>query len=240
MKPVAIIQHTEVGAPGSVPSILDELGVPSTIVRVVDGESIPDRAEDFSGLITMGGYMGVYDPLPWIAQEIALIREAAALGMPVAGHCLGSQIMAVAFGARVKRNERPEIGWNHIVLEQTLSATEWFGKDAGEHVLAFQWHGDTFELPPGAERLATSAYCENQVFVVDERHLAMQCHLEMTPELVELSVSRNGAQMDREVNAKNPAATSRQQTLENLAAQTANMRATLLRLYSRWVRSIEH
>lgn len=240
MKPIAIIQHTEVGAPGSVPSILDELGLPWTMVRIVDGAPVPEHAEEFSGLITLGGYMGAYDPLPWIAREIALLREAATLGIPVSGHCLGSQLVAVALGGSVRRNARPEIGWGKLVLEPTQQAREWFGQAEASPVLAFQWHGDTFELPPGARRLASNPYCENQVFVKDDRHLAMQCHLEMTPELIEFSVARNGAQMDREAQAGNPAVTGREQTLADLAERTAEMRATLLRLYTRWARNLQN
>lgn len=239
MKPVVILQHTEVGAPGWVPSILDELGLPSVVVNLMEGGTTPATAREYAGVITLGGHMSVYDPLPWIAGEIALIREAASLGIPIAGHCLGSQIMAVAFGAKVGRNARPEIGWNHIVVDSTPRAREWLGADSGEPLLAFQWHSDTFELPPGAERMATSEHCQNQIFVVDDRHLAMQCHLEMTPALVDLSVSRNGAQLDREFASGNAAVTSREQTLENLSVRTTGMRAVLLRLYSRWAESIE-
>ncbi len=238
MKPVVILQHTEVGAPGWVPSILDELGLPWVVVNLMEGGTIPASARAYSGVITLGGYMSVYDPLPWITEEIALLREAVSLGIPIAGHCLGSQIMAVALGAKVVRNTRPEIGWNPIVVERTPRAHEWLGASPGDSLVAFQWHSDTFELPLGAERLATSQHCRNQIFVVDDRHLAMQCHLEMTPALVDLSLSRNGAQLDREFVSGNAAVTSREQTLEDLPARTAGMRAVLLRLYSRWAQSI--
>ncbi|MDR6856123.1 type 1 glutamine amidotransferase [Variovorax guangxiensis] len=238
MKPIAIFQHTEVGAPGTVPSILDALQLPWRIVRIVDGEPVPASADSFSGLVLMGGFMSVHDPLAWIAREIALIREAASLGVPVCGHCLGSQILATALGGSVRRNARPEIGWNPITVADTPTAQEWLGEAAGTQLLAFQWHGDTFELPPGAERIATSAHCENQAFVMNGRHLAMQSHLEMTPELVQLSVARNGSQMDRELHAGNPAVTSREQTLSDLRERTTAMKAILLRLYSRWAEGL--
>lgn len=238
MKPIAVFQHTEVGAPGTVLPILESLGLPCTVVRIVDGQAVPERAEDFAGLVFMGGYMGVHDPLPWIAQELALIRQADALCIPVAGHCLGSQLVACALGGSVRRNAVPEIGWNTIIVDSTPQAAEWFGRDAGTRLLAFQWHGDTFELPPRAQRIATSVHCVNQAFVVDDRHLALQCHLEMTPELVELSVARNGAQLVREFDAGNRAATSRTQTLSDLLPRTADMKSTLQQLYSRWAQNL--
>jgi GMP synthase-like glutamine amidotransferase len=105
-------------------------------------------------------------------------------------------------------------------------------------VRVFQWHADTFELPPGAERIATGMHCENQAFVMDGRHLAMQCHLEMTPQLVALSVERNGPQLDRALRAGHPAVTSREQTLADLPARTNGMKSVLHRLYSRWAQGL--
>lgn len=90
MKPIAVFQHTEVGAPGAVVPILEALGREVVLVRIVDGDAVPADASGFGGLVFMGGSMGARDPLPWIAQELALIRDADARGIPVAGHCLGS------------------------------------------------------------------------------------------------------------------------------------------------------
>ncbi|MCD2512581.1 type 1 glutamine amidotransferase [Comamonas endophytica] len=238
MKPVGIFQHTEVGAPGSIPGLLAELGVPARVLRIVDGEAVPQDPQASSGLVFMGGYMAVHDDLPWIAQELALIRRAVALGIPVIGHCLGSQLLATALGAEVTRAERSEIGWSRIGVAPGALAQEWFGQPAGEQLLTFQWHGDTFGIPPGAERIAGSAHCPNQAFVADGRHLAIQSHLEMTPALVALSVERNGAQMERQEAAGNPACSPRAEVLDDLDARTAEMRATLKRLYERWIQGL--
>src|SRR5450830_1729964 len=114
MRPIAVMQHTEVGAPGTVVPVLEELGREVRLVRIVADEPVPIDPSAYGGIVFMGGYMSVHDPLPWIPAELALIRKAAASGIPVAGHCLGSQLVALALGGEVHQHTRPEIGWCHL------------------------------------------------------------------------------------------------------------------------------
>lgn len=237
MKSIAVFQHTEVGAPGTVIPILESLGFACRLIRVMEGEPVPAQAGDFAGLVFMGGYMGVHDPLPWIPAELALIRQADALGIPVAGHCLGGQLLAQALGGRVSPHHTREIGWQHITVEANPESEEWWGRAGGTPLLAFQWHGDTFAPPPGSVRIAAGAHCANQGFVVRGLHLGLQPHLEMTPELVELSLQRNGALLEREYRRGNPAVTSMEETRQDLDGRTQRMRASLHRLYTRWTRN---
>lgn len=239
MKPIAIFQHTEVGAPGSIPALLHELGWSTQLVPIVDGAAVPQDASQFAGLVLMGGYMSVHDDLPWIGEELLLIQQAVQQGIPVIGHCLGSQLLATALGAQVTRNALPEMGWSRIAAASSRPAQEWFGPQAGQELLSFQWHGDTFGIPPGAERIASSVYCENQVFVADGLHLGIQSHWEMTPELVTLSVERNGHQLQMQQAAGNPACSPLADVLQDLPQRTAQMRATLKQLYQRWVRGLK-
>ncbi len=234
-KPVAVFQHTEVGAPGTVVPILEALGREVRRVRIVDGEPVPPDASAFGGLVFMGGYMSVHDPLPWIAQELALIRDADARGIPVAGHCLGSQLVALALGGDVRRHAQPEIGWCEIDADGGAAAREWWGDAAGRTLQTFQWHGDTFAPPAGALQIASGAHCASQAFVIRGLHLLVQSHLEMTPALVELSVARNGEQLRRQNMLGNPAASAYADVLNDLAARSARMRGILERLYARWV-----
>jgi len=236
MKPIAIFQHTHVGLPGAVTSVLNELGVPWVIVPVMDGAPIPDDPSVFSGIILMGGSMGVNDGLAWIDEEIELVKRARQEGIPVAGHCLGSQVMAAAFGAAVARGPSMEIGWQDVNLEPAPEADEWLGEGAKE---VFQWHGDAFSLPEGAKRLAASAQYPNQAFLMDDRHLGMQFHLEMTPELVELYVRANGKAIDRELAKGASAVNTRDEIVADLDARTAGMREMLRRAYGRWVRGLK-
>lgn len=235
MKPVAVFQHTEVGAPGSVVPILRALGREVRCIRIVDGEPVPADASAFSGLVFMGGYMGVHDDLPWIAQELALIRRAASLGVPLAGHCLGSQLLAQALGGSVAKHARPEIGWQPLQTDGHAVAREWWGEFAGAKVQTFQWHADAFQPPPGAVRIAQSRHCEHQAYVLHDRHLLLQSHLEMTPALVAVSMERNGHQLVRQHALGNPAVSDPGDLLTDLETRTSRMQAVLARLYARWV-----
>jgi len=135
----------------------------------------------------------------------------------------------------VRANRCREIGWQRITVEGGALAEEWWGQPEGASLLTFQWHGDTFELPAGAVRIASNSHCANQAFVARGLHLGVQSHLEMTPDLVELSLQRNGRQLQREYEAGNPAVTSLEETQSDLAHRTSLMRATLTRLYGRWI-----
>lgn len=131
--------------------------------------------------IILGGPMGVYeaDQHPWLTPEIAAAGARLAAEKPLLGICLGSQIMAAALGAKVYRGASGrEIGWSPLTTASGVLAPL-----AGQTVL--HWHGDTFDLPQGATRLASSALYENQAFSVGDHGLALQFHLEVTAEGLE-------------------------------------------------------
>ncbi len=141
---------------------------------------LPDL-DAIEGLIAMGGPMGVNDEdrYPWLVEEKRCIRAAIERGLPVLGICLGAQLIASALGARVFRNPEPEIGWFAVEgLGAPSSARFRFPRS----LPVFHWHGETFDLPPGAEPLARSAACALQAFQLHGRVYGLQFHLEMTPE----------------------------------------------------------
>jgi GMP synthase-like glutamine amidotransferase len=173
-------QHVPFEGLGSIESWLSSAGYDITSTQFYESEVLP-RAGDLDLLVVMGGPMSVNDEatLPWLIREKAFVRECVANGVPVLGVCLGAQMIASALGARVYPNREKEIGW--FPIEAVPSATQdTFTFPAAIDV--FHWHGETFDLPPGAVPLARSAACEHQAFQVGRKTIALQFHLETTPE----------------------------------------------------------
>jgi GMP synthase-like glutamine amidotransferase len=183
MQPVAIFRHSPTEGPGYFAIFLEQQGIPWTLIALDEGADVPATVDGFSGLCFMGGPMSVNDPLPWIEPVCALIRDAVAKNVPVIGHCLGGQLMSKALGGQVTRNPVKEIGWSGTHGEDNAIARQWLGDLAGKRGTVFQWHGETFSIPTGATRLLSNGYCANQMFVLGP-HLGMQCHVEMTPEMI--------------------------------------------------------
>lgn len=182
MKPVRIFRHIDCEGPGYLAAYLERRRVPYELVRIDQGEAVPARIDDVSGLVFMGGSMSVNDDLPWIDDELALIRHATAQQLPILGHCLGGQLIAKALGGVVSRNAVKEIGWLPVAALEAPAATDWLS-GLPPRFEVFHWHGETFSIPARAQRILRSAFCANQGFVMDNI-LALQFHLEMTPELV--------------------------------------------------------
>ena len=160
MKPIVIVQH-EVGvAAGHFASWLHARSLPHVAVNVHLGDAVPQSAERYAGLCSLGGNMSVNDPLPWVREEVALMRDAVERGVPVIGHCHGGQLLARALGAEVTRNPCKEMGWLPVDVVDAALVEEWLGSEVlGE---LFHWHGDAFSLPTGAHRLLSSRLTPNQ------------------------------------------------------------------------------
>ena len=231
MKPVAIFRHTATEGPGYFAIYLERHGVPWQLIRIDEGEPVPERAALFGGLVFMGGPMSVNDDLPWIAPVLRLIRDARDAGVPTLGHCLGGQLIAKGLGGVVTRNPVKEIGWGRVDVLPCGLAAEWFGAQLTSFE-SFHWHGERFSIPPGATRIASSPWCENQAFVLGP-HLGMQCHVEMTPELI-----RTWCQdWEKEVESlarRTPSVQTPAQMTEALEEKTRALNAIADRLYDRW------
>ena len=145
------------------------------------GVRLPEIAA-YDALIFLGGPMSVNDGLPFLQQEMEFIRQAAARREPILGICLGAQLIARALGAAVRRNSAKEIGWYDLRFTEGAGGDRLFDGLSRETV--FHWHGETFDLPAGAELLASSDLCRNQAFRVGEGVYGLQFHLEVTPEMI--------------------------------------------------------
>jgi GMP synthase-like glutamine amidotransferase len=229
MKPVAIFRHVRSEGPGYFATWLEQRAMPWTLIALDDGAAVPRRASAYAGLVFMGGPMSVNDDLPWIAPALELIRDAVRRDVPVLGHCLGAQLMARAFGGAVTRNAVPEIGWGEVRVADNSVAAEWFGSLEGFE--AFHWHGETFSVPPGATRVLSNAHCENQAFVLG-RHVGLQCHVEMTEDLVRAWCRGGREEIQR--SAASPGVQPPEEIQRDLAARIERLHAVADRIYERW------
>lgn len=179
--------------------------------------------------------MSVNDPLPWIEPVCALIREAAAKDVPVIGHCLGGQLMSKALGGQITRNPVKEIGWSCAHGEDNTIARHWLGDFAGKSGTVFQWHGETFSIPTGATRLLANGYCANQMFVIGP-HLGMQCHVEMTPEMIATWCEQWADEAIAVADL--PSAQTPATMLAEISAKLPVMRQLSEQLYSVWIKGL--
>lgn len=233
MKPVAIFRHFPTEGPGHFATFLDERHIPWQLVRIDAGDTLPASADQFSGLVFMGGPMSVNDDLPWIAPVLALIRQAVAGDIPVLGHCLGGQLMSKALGGVVSRSPVKEIGWGEVSVVDSPVANEWLsGKPGLSKFDAFHWHGETFTIPTGATRLLSSRHCENQAFVLGGKHLGMQCHVEMTEAMVKAWCETGATEIAASLG---PTVQSAEVMQKDLAGRVSVLNQVAERLYAKWV-----
>ena len=144
------------------------------------------RNENIDLLVVLGGPIGVYQEkeYPFIKTEIALLEDRLKSDLPTLGICLGSQLIARALGAKVYPNHTKEIGWQPLTLTEK-------GKSGciryldSKYTSMFHWHGDTFDLPPGTDLLASTNNCKNQIFAFRKNVLAFQCHPEISAQHLE-------------------------------------------------------
>jgi GMP synthase-like glutamine amidotransferase len=180
----AVFRHTPPEHLGLIEDELRRAGVQFEYIDMEGGAEMPPVAP-FDALISMGGPMSANDGLPFLRREMELIREAAGAGKAVLGICLGAQLIAKALGARVYRNAVTEIGWFPVYWTAAARTDPLFAGLAGEPETVFHWHGETFDLPEGAEWLAWSERCRHQAFRCGATVYGLQFHLEVTPAMIE-------------------------------------------------------
>ena len=234
MKPVAIFRHAASEGPGYFATYLDRHRVPWEVVKVDQGIAIPADSGAYSGLVFMGGPMSVNDDLPWIAPVLRLIRSAVEKGVPTLGHCLGGQLIARALGGEVMRNPVKEIGWGRVDVLDCPVAAEWFG--SLRQFDSFHWHGETFSIPAGATRIAKGPWCGNQAFALGP-HLAMQCHVEMTPQLIR-AWCRDWEKEVESLARRMPSVQSPAEMLDGVEDRVRALNSVADNVYDRWLAGV--
>ena len=207
--------------------------MPWQLVALDEGAPVPRDPRRFSGLAFMGGAMSVNDGLPWIAPALELVREAVRKDVPVLGHCLGGQLISKSLGGAVRANPVREIGWGEIRVCDNGVARDWLGElQAFE---TFQWHGETFSIPPGATRVLEGTHCANQAFALG-KHFGMQCHVEMTEELVNAWLSTGTEEMSE--HRTSPAVQPRAEIVRDLQPRLDRLHEIADRIYDRWTEGL--
>ncbi|HSI25554.1 MAG TPA: type 1 glutamine amidotransferase [Methylotenera sp.] len=235
MKPVIIFRHAATEGPGYLATFLDENNIPWQLVKIDEGETLPVSISGFSGMVLMGGPMSVNDDLPWIAPLLSLIQEAYKADVPLLGHCLGGQLISKALGGVVTKNVIKEIGWGEVSVSHNDTAKHWFGEL--ETFNSFHWHGETFSLPDNAVHLLSSPYCQNQAYAIG-KHLAFQCHIEMTTEMVESWCEVGADEITQ--SADSVAVQQPEKMQETLPLHCFFLNKVAKQVYSQWIKGLVH
>lgn len=198
---LVVLQHVALEGPVRIGAVAERLGLKVEIVRLDQGQPVPDRAPSGALVVAMGGPMGVGDigdaRYPFLEREIALLRQCLREDRPVIGVCLGSQLLAHAAGAAVAPlhcGEPPvrhrEVGWGAIhFLRDPADEPVLAGMERSELVL--HWHGDAFQIPPGGDHLAATLACPGQMYRVG-RCYGLQFHVEVDQPTVESWIAADG------------------------------------------------
>ena len=228
---VLVLQHIACEPPGVFEDVLRERGVDLHRVELDEGEPLPDWRE-FDAIVAMGGPMSVNDEseLPWLIEEKRAIGDAVRAGKPYWGVCLGVQLLASSLGARVYAGHEPEVGLLPVELTAEGRVDPVFG-DLDADLATLQWHGDTFDLPDGATRLASSPVYANQAFRF-ERAYGLQFHLEVSAEMARewAEVPEYVASLERTLGADGAPA-----FLASIEAGADQMRSAGRQLFERWL-----
>jgi GMP synthase-like glutamine amidotransferase len=183
---VLIIKIVVSEGPGTILNFLKNRNISFRVVEAGLGEPIPSL-NTFSSIVIMGGPMAVYEMerYPFLKNVASTIEKALKMNKKVLGICLGAQLIAYVLGAKVYRGHKEEIGW--LPIEPTINGVrdKIFGQliEPIGYTMVLQWHGDTFDIPSGAVKLASSKNYPNQAFKYNNSY-ALQFHIEVTPDII--------------------------------------------------------
>lgn len=232
MKPVRFFCHVACEPPGYLGTFLEKRGFPYEVICLDDGITVPGDLNEVAALVFMGGAGNVNEPTGWMHQELDLIQSATDRGVPMIGICLGAQLISKALGGSVRPGATLEVGWHPVEQMANASAQGWFSELPPQFEV-FQWHAHTFSIPPGAVALLRSTCAENQAFVINNT-LAMQFHLEVTPESIKELTLRYSSDLENESDCVQSAAAM----TDCLDVRTRRLYEIADIVFGRWVRNV--
>jgi GMP synthase-like glutamine amidotransferase len=189
-----VIQHLAPEGPYLIAEALENADVAVDVCQIFAGGHLPASLDGCGGLVVMGGPMSASsdDGFATRTAEIDLLEDALERGLPALGVCLGAQLLAIAAGGKVYPGaEGPEIGWAPVSLVGEAEGDPLF-RDLPRELTVLHWHGDTFDLPPGATHLAVSRAYPNQAFRAGPRAWGLQFHLEVDSAAVDAFLAAFG------------------------------------------------
>jgi GMP synthase (glutamine-hydrolysing) len=182
---ILVVEHSRMVSSGLVGQAIIEQGGMYTAVMPSEGHPLPEKPDRYDGLVILGGTQNAEqdDAFPHFLPLLDLILRFERSNKPVLGICLGAQLLARAHGARIHRLPQPEIGFT-VVRKTAAGRNDPVFRDVPEAEYLMEWHEDTFDLPPGAQLLATGDGCVNQAFRIGRVGYGVQFHPEVTPDII--------------------------------------------------------
>ncbi|ODA66709.1 glutamine amidotransferase [Methyloligella halotolerans] len=229
MKPVRIIRHQDWIEAGHLTNTLERRGIPYEVVALDEGRTVPQETGDVSALAFLGCTHSLTEDADWMRDEIALIRKAADAGLPILGHCFGSQLISAAFGGEIVPMSQKEIGWHRVKIADSEAARSWCGDTEDPEILI--WHHDAFTLPEGADPLYSTDFCPDQAFAIGDRIVGTVAHVEATPQLLKTWLQVYGDDIDQISETVQSADDIR----ADLEGRCARMHVLTDRLYDKWI-----
>jgi len=193
------LQHVLHEGPGTLTEWAALHGYHISFTRLFETDPQWPDENEFDLLLVMGGFMNVDEvqKFPWLRKEKEIIKNAMQFGKQVVGICLGAQLLASALEKPVYPGKEKEIGFFSLHFNEAALSHSLF-RHFSDVYPAFHWHGDTFDLPEGAQLMASTEVCSNQAFVIAEkrtneeapkyRALGLQFHLEMDEQGIECMI----------------------------------------------------
>ncbi len=186
-KKVVILEHVRAENAGTILDFLKKKEISHCRVRLFSKDLRFPDPRLARALVVMGGPMNVYEEkkYPFLKKENAYIQKCVKAGVPFLGICLGSQLLAKALNARVYKARKAEVGWGNVRLLPSVKNDPLLSGLKIKKLQVIQWHEDTFDLPRGAVRLASSVLVPNQAFVLDGKYYGLQFHVEVNRSMLE-------------------------------------------------------